>query len=142
MRTPFPVADVFGAGPRLDECEASAGLCTTNSRGRIEGRGCARPLSGFTVGVTAARRAGELGALLRRRGAAVVHGPALRIVPLGDDGELRSVTRELVERGPDLVVASTAVGFRGGSRRPMGGVSARSCSRGWGRPNCWPGGPR
>ncbi|MFF0186135.1 uroporphyrinogen-III synthase [Streptomyces sp. NPDC005244] len=71
------------------------------------------PLSGFTVGVTAARRAEELGTLLRRRGAAVVHGPALRIVPLGDDGELRSVTAELVERGPDLVVASTAVGFRG-----------------------------
>ncbi|MFE9436833.1 uroporphyrinogen-III synthase [Streptomyces sp. NPDC006640] len=78
-----------------------------------EAGGVPGPLSGFTVGVTAARRAGELGALLRRRGAAVVHGPALRIVPLGDDGELRSVTRELVERGPDLVVASTAVGFRG-----------------------------
>ncbi|MEU0780186.1 uroporphyrinogen-III synthase [Streptomyces sp. NPDC006173] len=71
------------------------------------------PLSGFTVGVTAARRAGELGTLLRRRGAAVVHGPALRIVPLGDDSELRTVTQELVERGPDVVVASTAVGFRG-----------------------------
>ncbi|MGW3727432.1 hypothetical protein ACWDPP_20250, partial [Streptomyces sp. NPDC000851] len=31
-----------------------------------------------TVGVTAARRADELGALLQRRGAAVLHAPALR----------------------------------------------------------------
>src|SRR5690606_13542529 len=35
------------------------------------------PLAGFTVGVTAARRADELGALLERRGAAVLHAPAL-----------------------------------------------------------------
>ncbi|MFE2434717.1 hypothetical protein ACFXA8_08415, partial [Streptomyces sp. NPDC059409] len=41
------------------------------------------PLAGFTVGVTAARRADELGALLQRRGAAVLHAPALRIVPRG-----------------------------------------------------------
>ena len=40
------------------------------------------PMAGFTVGVTAARRADELGALLQRRGAAVLHAPALRIVPL------------------------------------------------------------
>ncbi|MER7187319.1 uroporphyrinogen-III synthase, partial [Streptomyces hyaluromycini] len=31
------------------------------------------PLAGFTVGVTAARRADELGALLQRRGAVVLH---------------------------------------------------------------------
>ncbi|MER6980154.1 uroporphyrinogen-III synthase, partial [Streptomyces carpinensis] len=31
------------------------------------------PLAGFTVGVTAARRADELGALLERRGATVLH---------------------------------------------------------------------
>src|SRR5882757_7663582 len=45
------------------------------------------PLAGFTVGVTAARRADELGTLLQRRGAAVVHAPALRIVQLADDSE-------------------------------------------------------
>jgi uroporphyrinogen-III synthase len=71
------------------------------------------PLSGFTVGVTAARRADELGALLQRRGAAVVHAPALRIVPLADDGELLTATKELVENPPDVVVATTAIGFRG-----------------------------
>ncbi|MFE9939343.1 uroporphyrinogen-III synthase [Streptomyces hirsutus] len=71
------------------------------------------PLAGFTVGVTAARRADELGALLQRRGAAVLHAPALRIVPLADDSELLAATKEIIERVPDIAVATTAIGFRG-----------------------------
>lgn len=71
------------------------------------------PLAGFTVGVTAARRADELGALLQRRGASVMHAPALRIVPLADDGELLAATEDLLARAPDVVVATTAIGFRG-----------------------------
>ncbi|WP_328900414.1 MULTISPECIES: uroporphyrinogen-III synthase [unclassified Streptomyces] len=71
------------------------------------------PLAGFTVGVTAARRAEELGTLLRRRGATVVHAPALRIVPLADDGELLAATEQLVADKPDVVLATTAIGFRG-----------------------------
>ncbi|MEW2139014.1 uroporphyrinogen-III synthase [Streptomyces sp. NPDC005409] len=71
------------------------------------------PLAGFTVGVTAARRADELIALLRRRGAAVLHAPALRIVPLADDSELLAATKELIGLAPDVVVATTAIGFRG-----------------------------
>ncbi|MFH8805135.1 uroporphyrinogen-III synthase [Streptomyces sp. NPDC017936] len=71
------------------------------------------PLAGFTIGVTAARRADELGALLQRRGAAVLHAPALRIVPLADDGELLAATKDLLDRTPDVVVATTAIGFRG-----------------------------
>ncbi|MDT0343007.1 uroporphyrinogen-III synthase [Streptomyces litchfieldiae] len=72
-----------------------------------------RPLDGFTVGVTAARRADELVALLRRRGAEVLHAPALRIVPLSDDDQLLAATRDLIEHAPDVVVATTAIGFRG-----------------------------
>ncbi|MEV6166007.1 uroporphyrinogen-III synthase [Streptomyces sp. NPDC052052] len=71
------------------------------------------PLAGFTVGVTAARRADEFGTLLRRRGAAVLHAPALRIVPLADDGELLAATREIIDSVPDAVVTTTAVGLRG-----------------------------
>nr|WP_324962395.1 uroporphyrinogen-III synthase [Streptomyces formicae] len=71
------------------------------------------PLAGFTVGVTAARRADELGALLQRRGATVLHAPALRIVPLADDGELLTATKELIGHAPDVVIATTAIGFRG-----------------------------
>jgi uroporphyrinogen-III synthase len=71
------------------------------------------PLAGFTVGVTAARRADELGTLLQRRGAAVLHAPALRIVQLADDSELLGATKELIRQVPDIVVATTAIGFRG-----------------------------
>ena len=71
------------------------------------------PLAGFTVGVTAARRADELAALLVRRGAAVQHAPAIRIVPLLDDAQLRAATGELLEQPLDIVVVTTAIGFRG-----------------------------
>jgi uroporphyrinogen-III synthase len=71
------------------------------------------PLAGFAVGVTAARRADELGMMLERRGAIVQHGPALRIVPLVDDTELLAATRKLIEQPPDITVATTGIGFRG-----------------------------
>jgi uroporphyrinogen-III synthase len=77
------------------------------------GERAATPLAGFTVGVTAARRADELGALLERRGAHVQHAPALRIVPLADDSELLDATHQLVAHAPDIVIATTAIGFRG-----------------------------
>jgi uroporphyrinogen-III synthase len=71
------------------------------------------PLAGFTIGVTAARRAEELGALLTRRGAEVVHAPAIRIVPLADDAELHAATEQLISDPPDVVVVTTGIGFRG-----------------------------
>ena len=71
------------------------------------------PLTGFTIGVTAARRSEELITLLERRGAAVVHAPAIRIIPLVDDDELRRVTTLLIEQPPDVVVVTTGIGFRG-----------------------------
>src|SRR5215469_1491066 len=71
------------------------------------------PLSGFTVAVTAARRADEIGGLLVRRGASVLHGPALRIVPLADDTDLHKATAELIAAPADTVVATTGIGFRG-----------------------------
>ncbi|MEV4559002.1 uroporphyrinogen-III synthase [Kitasatospora sp. NPDC049285] len=73
----------------------------------------AGPLSGWTVGITAARRADELAALLQRRGAAVLRAPALRIVPLADDTELLAATHALITDPPDLAVATTGIGFRG-----------------------------
>ncbi|MPZ66952.1 MAG: uroporphyrinogen-III synthase [Pseudonocardiaceae bacterium] len=73
----------------------------------------ALPLAGFTVGITAARRAEELGTLLQRRGAAVLHAPAIRIVPLPDDTELHEATRKLVATPPDVTVVTTGIGFRG-----------------------------
>jgi len=71
------------------------------------------PLSGYTIGVTAARRADEFTALLARRGANVLHAAAIRIVPLADDTELHTVTQTLLANPPDQVVATTGIGFRG-----------------------------
>jgi uroporphyrinogen-III synthase len=70
-------------------------------------------LAGWTVGVTAARKADELAGLLRRRGADVVAGPAIRIVPVADDAELLDATRAVLAAPVDVVVATTGVGFRG-----------------------------
>ncbi|WP_129287295.1 uroporphyrinogen-III synthase [Streptomyces sp. GZWMJZ-114] len=92
------------------------GSSGTGQAGAERGAGAEReagPLSGFTVAVTADRRAEDLLALLRRRGARVLHGPAMRTVPLEDDAELRAVTEELLAHPPHLVIGTTGVGLRG-----------------------------
>lgn len=71
------------------------------------------PLAGFTVAVTAARRREELTSLLQRRGARVVEAPAIRIIPTTDDVELRAATESCITEPPDVVVATTGIGFRG-----------------------------
>ena len=77
-------------------------------------RGCeVGPLTGFTVGITAARRRKEFGAALERRGATVLYGPAIQIVPVEDDEALRLVTEQCLAEPPDVVVATTGIGFRG-----------------------------
>ncbi|GAB36972.1 uroporphyrinogen-III synthase [Gordonia otitidis] len=72
-----------------------------------------KTLIGFTIGVTAARRADEFAALLERRGATVVHAPAIRIIPLVDDDELERATQAILNQPPDILVATTGIGFRG-----------------------------
>lgn len=69
-------------------------------------------LDGFTVAVTADRRAEEQMQLLRRHGARVLHGPVIRTRPLEDDAELRVATESLLTHPPDLVIANTAIGMR------------------------------
>jgi len=71
------------------------------------------PLAGYTIGITAARRREELGAALQRRGAKVIYAPAIRIVPLADDAELRAATERCLEAPLDIVIATTGIGFRG-----------------------------
>ena len=72
-----------------------------------------RPLAGFTVAITAERRRDELAALLTRRGARVVSAPAITIVPLLDDDALHAATERCLALAPDIVVATTGIGFRG-----------------------------
>lgn len=69
-------------------------------------------LSGFTVGVTADRRADEQAKMLSGLGARVVHGPVIRTVAAGDDPALRALTEELIAAPPQYLVASTGPGIR------------------------------
>lgn len=71
-----------------------------------------RPLRGWTIGVTADRRAGEQVELLERRGARVVHAPAMRTVPLTLDDRVAAAIQATVENAPDAVVLSTGIGTR------------------------------
>ncbi|MEU4693269.1 uroporphyrinogen-III synthase [Actinoplanes sp. NPDC023714] len=73
----------------------------------------AAALSGYTIGVTADGRKDELAALLEARGARVVLAPALRIVPIADDAELRAATRACLDDPPDVVLVNTGIGMRG-----------------------------
>jgi uroporphyrinogen-III synthase len=71
------------------------------------------PLAGYTIGITPARRREEFAAALERRGARVINAPAIRIVPLADDSELRAATLRCLDTPPDIVIATTGIGFRG-----------------------------
>ncbi|BBX24403.1 uroporphyrinogen-III synthase [Mycolicibacter terrae] len=71
------------------------------------------PLSGYRVAVTSARRADELCTMLRRHGATVCAAPAIAMIDLTDDDELRRRTEELIAVPPDILVVTTAIGFRG-----------------------------
>lgn len=71
------------------------------------------PLTGFRVGVTAARKVEEQVGLLERRGASVVWAPALSTRPNHVDAEsLRAATADVLARPVDLFLATTGVGMK------------------------------
>ncbi len=70
------------------------------------------PLTGFTIGVTACRRADEQIELLERKGATVLHGPAIQTHPLIAEAELAEATRAVVAEPPDYTLLSTGIGVR------------------------------
>lgn len=73
----------------------------------------ALPLSGFRIGVTAARKVEEQVALLERRGATTVWAPALSTSPNHVDAEsLRAATAEVLAAPVDLFLATTGIGMR------------------------------
>jgi len=69
-------------------------------------------LRGFRVGVTSDRRSGDLIAALERRGAQVLHAPALRIAPNDQDAELVLQTRAVIATRPEVVLVTTGYGVR------------------------------
>jgi len=71
------------------------------------------PLVGYRLGVTAERRREEISAVLARRGASVLVGSALRLIPLVDDDVLRERTHACVVEPCEVLVVTTGIGFRG-----------------------------
>ncbi len=71
------------------------------------------PLTGFRIGVTAARKVEEQIALLERRGAAVVWAPALSLEPNHVDADqLRAATDDVLSRPVDIFLATTGIGMK------------------------------
>lgn len=70
------------------------------------------PLAGWTVAVTAERRAKEQVELLQRRGATVLLVPTVRAERV-DDAMVRTATAAVVDQPPDLWVASSAAAVQG-----------------------------
>jgi uroporphyrinogen-III synthase len=68
-------------------------------------------LAGWTVAITADRRAPEQAELLQRRGADVVLAPLVHARPMAE-GAIRGATDELLRAPIDLVIATSAVGLR------------------------------
>jgi len=78
-----------------------------------EPAGPAGPLTGFRIGVTAARKVEEQVALLQRRGAEVEWAPALSTEPnVIDDESLRAATAEVLAEPVDIFLATTGVGMK------------------------------
>jgi uroporphyrinogen-III synthase len=77
------------------------------------GQPAAPSLTGYRVAVTSARRADELSALLHRYGATVASAAAITMVALPDDDELHRNTEALIAHPPDILIATTGIGFRG-----------------------------
>lgn len=70
------------------------------------------PLTGFRIGVTSDRRSADLITALERRGAQVLHAPALKIAPNGQDTALVQETRALIDARPEVVLITTGYGMR------------------------------
>ena len=72
----------------------------------------AEVLRGFRIGVTSDRRSADLIAALERRGAQVLHAPALMIALNDHDDSLVTETRRLIAARPDVVLVTTGYGMR------------------------------
>src|ERR1700722_3866901 len=70
-------------------------------------------LEGFTVGVTADRRAMEQAELLHRRGAEVLVGTSVHTANWADDSAVSEATRRVIADPPDVLIATTGIGIRG-----------------------------
>ena len=70
------------------------------------------PLEGYTIGVTADRRADEQMDSLADRGAECLHGPVIETHRLDPRMELHEATQVLLENPPHMVIFTTGFGVR------------------------------
>lgn len=69
-------------------------------------------LEGFRIAVTSDRRSEDLIAAFERRGAEVIHAPAIRIAATADEARLTEDTRLIIAARPDVLLATTSYGIR------------------------------
>ena len=69
-------------------------------------------LEGFRIGVTSDRRSEDLIAAFERRGAEVLHAPAIRIAAAESDTKLTLDTAAIIAARPDVLLATTSYGIR------------------------------
>ena len=69
-------------------------------------------LDGFRIGVTSDRRSEDLISALERRGAEVLHAPAIRIAAPESDAKLALDTADVIAARPDILLATTSYGIR------------------------------
>ncbi|MEP6480682.1 MAG: uroporphyrinogen-III synthase [Rhodoglobus sp.] len=69
-------------------------------------------LHGFRIGVTSDRRSEDLIAALERRGAEVLHAPAIRIAATESDAQLTLDTAAIITAQPSVLLATTSYGIR------------------------------
>ena len=69
-------------------------------------------LAGFRIGVTSDRRSEDLIDAFERRGATVIHAPTLRIAHAQADDPIINDTRAIIDRKPDVLLATTGYGVR------------------------------
>lgn len=72
-----------------------------------------RSLEGYTVAVTADRRAEEQIVLLEHLGARVLGTPMVHTTPLADVAPLEQATRKLIDDPCEVLIATTGIGMRG-----------------------------
>ncbi|MBT1002498.1 uroporphyrinogen-III synthase [Paenarthrobacter sp. DKR-5] len=92
-------------------------------------------LAGFRIGVTSDRRSEDLILALERRGASVLHAPALKIAPVEEDIQLVADTRAVITDLPDITVVTTAYGMRrwleGADAAGLGDALVRALDASW-----------
>lgn len=90
---------------------ASQGRCSVTVQARTP-LPTNKPLHGYTVAITAYRRAEDQIRALERKGATTLAAPALKLVPVDQDAAVLAETERMIAADPDMIVVTTGYGFK------------------------------